>query len=241
MFARRQANQLKVKVENLERQLKQKDVDHKKVKDLQEFTNNLLLVKEREFRDLRDEHSNLLNQFENVQKSESEARGKSNELAATNEILDQEVQSFQIATKNDLKEKQDQNAKIGSLKSTIQKVDQRCKMLMVRKTGLKENLQTAEHTIQNNLLKLKEKEKKISNLESLACDKDLQLVDCKKRCRELETRSLSYDFSRGVDSGYEKRRDLILEGMKAEGRQFKQDKEGGKPSEEGVDTHEPLS
>ena len=125
------------------------------MKDLQEFTNNLLLVKEREFRDLRDEHSNLLNQFENVQKSESEARDKSNELAAANEILDQEVQSFQIATKNDLKEKQDQNVKIGSLKSTIQKVDQRCEMLMVRKNGLKENLQTAEHTIQNNLLKLK--------------------------------------------------------------------------------------
>ena len=98
MFARRQANQLKVKVENLERQLKEKDADNEKVKDLQEFTNNLLLVKEREFRDLRDEHSNLLNQFENVQKSESEARGKSNELAATNEILDQEILSFQIAT-----------------------------------------------------------------------------------------------------------------------------------------------
>ena len=25
---------------------------------------------------------------------------------------------------------------------------------------------------------------------------------------------MSYDFSRGVNSGYEKRRDLILEGMK---------------------------
>ena len=50
LFARRQANELKVKVENLERQPKEKDVDHKKVKDLQEFTNNLLLVKEREFR-----------------------------------------------------------------------------------------------------------------------------------------------------------------------------------------------
>ena len=66
LFARRQANELKVKVENLERLLKEKEVDNKNVKDLQELTNNLLLVKEREFRDLRDEHSNLLNQFENI-------------------------------------------------------------------------------------------------------------------------------------------------------------------------------
>ena len=213
LFAERTGNHLRVRVENLEREVQEKDAENEKLKDLQESTKNLLLAKEREFGDMRNEHSDLLKHFYNLQESETETRVKSTALAATNAMLDQEIQSFQIATKNDLREKQDQNVQIELLKSTIQKVDKRNEILMTRKEGLKENLEAAEHTIRKNLLKLEETEKKISNLESLSGAKDLQLLDCKKRCRELETRGLSPDL-RKVNSGYEQKRDLILLGMR---------------------------
>ena len=224
LFAQRNRSGLKERVKALENQAAEKDSSIGHLQKLLESSQKDLLEKDGKYQILKEEHSKLLRDLEVFKNKETEANDKISSLTSTNETIQQEIQDFQISTKNELKTKQEQLGQIDYLKSTIQNLDQRIEKLTSRKNGLKENLEEA-----NQLLK--EKEKKISNLESLACDKDLQLMDCKQRCQELENIYVSSDENgikrnplgserledlKKIDSGSERNspRDLILLGLK---------------------------
>ena len=227
LFAQRNRSGLKERVKALENQAAEKDSSIVHMQKMLESSQKDLLEKDGKYEILKEEHSKLLRDLEVVKNNEAEANDKISSLTSTNETIQQEIQDFQMSTKNELKTKQEQLGQIDYLKSTIQNLDQRIEKLTSRKNGLKENLEEA-----NQLLK--EKEKKISNLESLACDKDLQLMDFKQRCQELENMmedffsSVDNDAKRNplgserledlkkIDSGSERSspRDLILLGLK---------------------------
>ena len=225
LFAQRNKSDLKERVKALENQAAEKDSSIGRLEKLLLSSRKDLREREEKYEILKEEHSKLLGDLEVVKNKEAEANNKISSLTSTNETIQQEIQDFQISTKNELKTKQEQLGQIDYLKSTIQNLDQRIEKLTSRKNGLKENLEEA-----NRLLK--EKEKKISNLESLACDKDLQLMDCKQRCHELENMCVSPDENdikrnplgserledlKKLDSGSERSsppRDLILLGLK---------------------------
>ena len=225
LFAQRNRSGLKERVKALENQAAEKDSSIGRLEKLLLSSRKDLREREEKYEILKEEHSKLLGDLEVVKNKEAEANNKISSLTSTNETIQQEIQDFQISTKNELKTKQGQLGQIDFLKSTIQNLDQRIEKLTSRKNGLKENLEEA-----NQLLK--EKEKKISNLESLACDKDLQLMDFKQRCQEFENLHLSSDNNdikrnvlgserledlKKIDSGSERSspRDLILLGLKA--------------------------
>ena len=223
LFAQRNRSDLKERVKALENQAAEKDSSIGHLEKLLLSSRKDLREREEKYEILKEEHSKLLRDLEVVKNNEAEANNKISSLTSTNETIQQEIQDFQISTKNELKTKQEQLGQIDYLKSTIQNLDQRIEKLTSRKNGLKENLEEA-----NQLLK--EKEKKISNLESLACDKDLQLMDYKQRCQESENLNLSSDNNdikrnmlgserledlKKVDSGWERSSpcDLILLGL----------------------------
>ena len=224
LFAQRNKSDLKERVKALENQAAEKDSSIVHMQKMLESSQKELLEKDGKYEILKEEHSKLLRDLEVVKNNEAEANNKISSLTSAIETIQQEIQDFQISTKNELKTKQEQLGQIDFLKSTIQNLDQRIEKLTSRKNGLKENLEEA-----NQLLK--EKEKKISNLESLACNKDLQLIDCKQRCQELENMCVSSDDNdikrnplgserledlKKIDSGSERSspRDLILLGLK---------------------------